>query len=227
MKKLILTLLITLITFACDTISEESADLPDLDESKTSTPLIQPITQLFDTDIRIGKYYFANDLGQALAFSNGVLVCHADFPVNSFQRINIRPNAPNGVYRSKNGFRIGYFEGEISMLLNSFTSPDEADFAFLVANFIQCPDGVGSVVITLRNSPTGRLGDLTELEKKEQEEERLDCMGSQLLFGGNPQPNSRIDSIQLQIRPFDEIFWDTPAGERIDLYCLFTEVEYP
>ena len=222
MNRLLIVLIASFIALSC----EKSIDQPipiQSTEYELANPgpegalTVHPLQDLFVSNISHGNFYFISPIGQALALSDGSPVCHSDFAANTFHHIPIRSDAADGIYSASNGVEIGYFSGNIVIIPESFQYDINAqEYSYKVAKYLNCPEGFGGLVVySIKSSAQGG-----RLRTVEEEEDRIQCAGSHLESRAAPDYKN-IDLSGLKIRPYEDIFWETPYGETLDLWCLF------
>lgn len=219
MKKLIHVLIVLSVIISCEEVDYSSV----LDKSASTANSgnswnYYPLQSLFLVDITQGVYGVANDQGQALALSGGVPVCHSDVPANAVQFVDIRPNAPDGIYLASNGVEIGHFGGSLAIIPESFAYDSAIlEYSLQVAECLECPENFRGFVVSLNaNSQTGsRI-----LTDEDEEEERKSCAGAHMEVMGRYY--QEVDLINFELLCDEELYWETVYGEKIDIFCLFT-----
>ena len=149
--KLVLTIAVTAMLFACDE-NENDLAVPGAESELTLgnvEPTAQaeiqnkrkllPISELLE--ISNGLLYTTDEAGQAIMFSDGELVCHSKFPKGEFEYTPIKQKAPSGFYQLPSGAIIHHhIDGVISTKVKIFQ------------------DCVEREVVVVKDCPPGHLG---------------------------------------------------------------------
>ena len=128
--KLVLTIAVTAMLFACDenesdlAVPSAESELALGDVEPTAQAEVQgkqkllPISELLK--ISNGLLYTTDEAGQAIVFNDGELVCHSKFPKGEFEYTPIKQSAPSGFYQLPNGAIIHHIDGVISTKVKIF-----------------------------------------------------------------------------------------------------------